>query len=71
MQYLPSRGRGHPPDDDLMRADGLLSKALAFDSNYAPAHLVKAFALQSQFRLDEAIAEDRCAFGLDPSLVDT
>jgi len=46
------------------------SKALALDPNYAPAHLVKAFVLQSQFRLDEAIAEDRRAFDLDPSLVD-
>jgi class 3 adenylate cyclase/TolB-like protein/Tfp pilus assembly protein PilF len=70
MQYLPSRGRGHAPNDDLDRADGLVSRALSWDPNYAPAHLVKAFALQSQFRLDEAIAEDRRAFGLDPSLVD-
>jgi adenylate cyclase len=70
MQYLPSRGRGHAPNDDLDRADGLVSRALSLDPNYAPAHLVKAFALQSQFRLDEAIAEDRRAFGLDPSLVE-
>jgi adenylate cyclase len=70
MQYLPSRGRGHAPNDDLDRADGLVSRALSWDPNYAPAHLVKAFALQSQFRLDEAIAEDRRAFGLDPSLVE-
>ena len=47
-----------------------MSRALAFDPNYAPAHLFKAFLLQSQFRLDEAIDEDRRAFGLDPSLVD-
>ena len=70
MQYLPSRGRGHAPNDDLDRADGLVSRALSLDPNYAPAHLGKAFALQSQFRLDEAIAEDRRAFGLDPSLVE-
>jgi adenylate cyclase len=48
----------------------LVSKALEFDPNYAPAHLVKAFVLQSQSRLDEAVAEDRRAFDLDPSLVD-
>ena len=70
ITFLPSRGRGHDPEDKLKRADELVSKALALDPNYAPAHLVKAFVLQSQFRLDEAIAEDRRAFDLDPSLVD-
>ena len=70
IKFLPSLGRGHDPGDDLKRADELLSKALALDPNYAPAHLVKAFVLQSQFRLDEAIAEDRRALDLDPSLVD-
>jgi class 3 adenylate cyclase/TolB-like protein/Tfp pilus assembly protein PilF len=68
ITFLPSRGRGHDPEDN--RADELVSKALALDPNYAPAHLVKAFVLQSQFRLDEAISEDRGAFDLDPSLVD-
>ena len=68
ITFLPSRGRGYDPEDK--RADELVSKALALDPNYAPAHLVKAFVLQSQFRLDEAIAEDRRAFDLDPSLVD-
>ena len=70
LQFLPSLGRGRDPGDKVNRADALLSRALAFDPNYAPAHLVKAFLLQSQFRLDEAIDEDRRAFGLDPSLVD-
>ena len=70
LTFLPSRGRGDDPEDNLKRADELVSKALALDPNYAPAHLVKAFVLQSQFRLDEAIAEDRRAFDLDPSLVD-
>ena len=70
LTFLPSRGRGNDPEDKLKRADELVSKALALDPNYAPAHLVKAFVLQSQFRLDEAIAEDRRAFDLDPSLVD-
>jgi Tfp pilus assembly protein PilF len=40
----------------------LVSNALALDPNYAPAHLVKAFVLQCQFRLDEGVAEDRRAF---------
>ena len=70
LQFLPSRGRGSYIGENLNRADALLSRALAFDPNYAPAHLFKAFLLQSQFRLDEAIDEDRRAFGLDPSLVD-
>jgi adenylate cyclase len=70
ITFLPSRGRGNDPEDKLKRADELVSKALALDPNYAPAHLVKAFVLQSQFRLDEAVAEDRRAFDLDPSLVD-
>ena len=70
ITFLPSRGRGYDPAEQLERADELVSKALALDPNYAPAHLVKAFVLQSQFRLDEAIAEDRRAFDLDPSLVD-
>ena len=68
ITFLPSRGRGPGPGDK--RADELVSKALALDPSYAPAHLVKAFVLQSQFRLDEAVAEDRRAFDLDPSLVD-
>jgi len=70
LTFLPSRGRSSDPEDKLKRADELVSKALALDPNYAPAHLVKAFVLQSQSRLDEAVAEDRRAFDLDPSLVD-
>jgi adenylate cyclase len=70
LTFLPSRGRGNDPEDKLKRADELVSKALALDPSYAPAHLIKAFVLQSQSRLDEAVAEDRRAFDLDPSLVD-
>jgi adenylate cyclase len=70
ITFLPSRGRGYDSAENLNRADELLSKALALGPNYAPAHLAKAFVLQSQFRLDEAVAEDRRAFDLDPSLVD-
>ena len=67
---MPSLGRGHDAADDLKEVDARLSKVLALDPNYAPAHLAKAFALQSQFRLDEAISEDRRAIELDPSLAD-
>ena len=70
LTFLPSRGRGNGPMDNIRRADELVSKALLLDPNYAPAHLVKAFVLSSQSRLDEASAEDRRAFDLDPSLVD-
>jgi adenylate cyclase len=70
LTFLPSRGRGYNPMDNLKRADELVSKALTLDTSYAPAHLFKAFVLLSHFRLDEAIAEDRRAFDLDPSLVD-
>jgi class 3 adenylate cyclase/TolB-like protein len=70
LRLLPSFGRGHDKDDDLKGADVLLSKALARDPGYAPAHLVKAFLLQSQFRIEEAIVEDRRALELDPSLAD-
>jgi len=70
LTFLSSRGRGGDPMDNLKRADEVVSKALALDPNYAPAHLVKAFVLSSHSRLDEAVAEDRRAFDLDPSLVD-
>jgi tetratricopeptide (TPR) repeat protein len=70
ITLLPSRGRGYLPEDNLERADAYVSKALAIDPNYAPAHLAKAFVFQSLFHLDEAISEDRRASDLDPSLVD-
>jgi adenylate cyclase len=70
ITLLPSRGRGYLPEDNLERADAHVSKALAIDPNFAPAHLVKAFVFQSLFHLDEAISEDRRALDLDPSLVD-
>jgi TolB-like protein/Tfp pilus assembly protein PilF len=70
VRSMPSFGRGNEPSDDLKQADVLLSKALALDPKYAPAHLMKAFLLQAQFRLEEAIAEDQRALDLDPSLAD-
>jgi len=70
FRLMPSLGRGHDPADDLKEVVIRLSKALAIDPTYAPAHLAKAFALQSQFRLDEAMSEDRRAIELDPSLAE-
>jgi tetratricopeptide (TPR) repeat protein len=70
FRLMPSLGRGHDAANDLKEVDVRLSKALAIDPTYAPAHLAKAFALQSQFRLDEAIGEDRRAIELDPNLAD-
>ncbi len=70
LTFLPSRGRGNDPEDKLKRADELVSRALTLDPNYAPAHLVTAFVLLSQSGHNEALAENRRAFDLDPSLVD-
>ena len=53
---------------DVGQADAMVSKALALDPNYAPAHVVKAFILWRQRRLDEAIAEDQRALALNPAL---
>jgi adenylate cyclase len=63
---LPSLGRGTNPKDDPKHADELLSKALALDPNYGATHIFKAFVLESQFRFDEAIAEDQRAVDLNP-----
>ena len=68
LKFLPSRGRpGSAPQDDPKRADQLLSKALALDPSYADAHAIRALALESQFRLDEAVAEDQRAVDFNPS----
>ena len=69
-KLLPSRGRGWTADSPR-RADELLSKALDLDPNYASAHAIKALALESELRLDEAIAEDQRAVDLNPSDVFT
>jgi adenylate cyclase len=66
LKFLPSGGRGFGPGDDLKRADELLSKALALDPNYFAAHDIKALVLESQFRFDEAIAEEQRAVVLAP-----
>ena len=63
-------GRSADPEADLKRADELVSRALALDPNYAPAHSFKASILELQAHTDEAIAEDERALVLDPSIVD-
>ncbi|WP_158815300.1 tetratricopeptide repeat protein [Methylocapsa sp. S129] len=63
-------GRSADPEAGLKRADGLVSKALALDPDYAPAHAFKASIRELQTRYDEAIAEDERALALDPAIVD-
>jgi adenylate cyclase len=55
---------------DVDRADAMVSKALALDTNYPNAHATKAFILWRQRRLDEAIVEDERALALNPALLD-
>jgi tetratricopeptide (TPR) repeat protein len=52
---------------DIERADAMVSKALAIDPNYANAHLIKAFTLERQRRVGEALAEDERALALNPA----
>jgi adenylate cyclase len=57
------------PMADLARGDDLLSKALALDPDYAPAHLFKSYILRAQSHPEEAIAEAERALDLNPTLV--
>jgi adenylate cyclase len=57
------------PMADLARGDDLLSKALAIDPDYAPAHLFKSYILRAQSHPEEAIAEAERALDLNPTLV--
>jgi adenylate cyclase len=67
--YLVNVGRSADPKDDLIRADELVSRALALDPNYARAHSFRAGMLRAQGHPDEAIAEHERALALDPALV--
>ena len=67
--YLVNVGRSADPKDDLIRADELVSRALALAPNYARAHSFRAGMLRAQGRPDEAIAEHERALALDPALV--
>jgi adenylate cyclase len=51
------------------RADELVSRALAIDSNFDLAHLVKAWVLMAQNRHEEAIVEGERGLALNPSNV--
>jgi TolB-like protein/Tfp pilus assembly protein PilF len=54
---------------DLKRADELVSRALALDSNYARAHSLKGGILRFQGRFDESNAEYERALSLNPAMV--
>jgi adenylate cyclase len=66
LTYLSIRVRDLA--EGVERADAMESKALAIDPNYADAHVIKAFTLERQRRVGEAIAEDERALALDPAL---
>jgi len=57
------------PKDDLRRADELVSKVLAVEPNYFPAHHVKGQILRAQKRFDEAIVEYEIVISLYPMAV--
>jgi adenylate cyclase len=69
FNYSVSYAHSVDPEGDRKRADELISKALAFDPNYARAHALKAGMLSYQGRRDEAIAEYERALVLDPALM--
>jgi adenylate cyclase len=56
------------PQADRLKADDLISRALAVDSNNYLAHYAKSFLLAPQ-RQEEAIAEAERALALNPSFV--
>jgi TolB-like protein/class 3 adenylate cyclase/cytochrome c-type biogenesis protein CcmH/NrfG len=69
--FLPvALGLSADPKGDLKRADELLSRALALDPDYAPAHMNHGTILLIQGHPVEAIAEHERALALDPALVD-
>jgi adenylate cyclase len=52
-----------------LRADELISRALAIDPNYDGAHVVKGWVLTTQNRQEEAIVEAERGLALNPSEV--
>ncbi len=54
------------PEDDLRRADELVSRALAIDPNYYYAHQIKGNILRIRKRYDEAIVEYETVIALNP-----
>jgi tetratricopeptide (TPR) repeat protein len=66
--YQPvNMGTSADPKADTMRADELLSQALALDPTNAGAHVEMAWNLFDQGRFEEAIAERERALALDPA----
>jgi adenylate cyclase len=59
--------RSTDPQADLMRADELVSRALAIDSNYSFAHDSKGQVLRAGRRFEDAIVEYERALALDPN----
>jgi tetratricopeptide (TPR) repeat protein len=53
-------------EDDLRRAEELVSKALAVDPNNASAHSLKCGILRAQKRFDEAMVEYETVIALNP-----
>jgi tetratricopeptide (TPR) repeat protein len=64
-------GWSDAPEDDLRRAEDLVSRALAIDPNYFPAHNVKAQILRARKRYDEAIIEYETVIALYPMAAST
>jgi TolB-like protein/Tfp pilus assembly protein PilF len=57
------------PEDDLRRAEELVSKALAVDPNSWYAHLINGNILRAQKHYEEAIAEFETVIALNPNTV--
>jgi TolB-like protein/class 3 adenylate cyclase len=57
------------PEDDLRRAEELVSKALALDPNSWYTHLSKGQILRAHKRFDEAIVEYETVIALNPNTV--
>jgi adenylate cyclase len=70
FSLLVAIGQSADPAADLQQADGLVSKALALDPDYADGHLAQAQILLFEGRIDEAIAESERALALDPAVVE-
>jgi len=56
-------------EDDLRRAEDLVSRALAVDPNYFPAHFAKGQILRAQRHYEEAIVEYETVVALYPMAV--
>jgi tetratricopeptide (TPR) repeat protein len=63
-------GVSSDPKGDLRRADELESKALAADPDWTWPHDIRGIILRSLGRTEEAVAEHKRAFALDPSNAD-